>query len=310
MKNIIFYFESDWAFGSIHYELFKYLWAEGFNCHLLPWNRSYTIEEIKEIDRCVDFWVSNPHGYRSLTKVYNVINPDKCIVISHAVSDIHEMIDHCGIEEFDKCRKYGVVSQYLKNYGKNIGINRDQLVCQLGINFNTFKMEPNSELTTVGYAGIYNERLIGDEEEGYKTHITRLKRSYLVKEAAEQAGLKFVAASSYHNSFVTMPGFYKSVDCIMISSTNEGAGLPALEAGAAGKLVISTEVGHWVDKISPFGGITAPMNENEYLTSCVEILKYYKNHPDEYRARCYQIQDHAKTYDWKYCLESWVEILQ
>ena len=309
MKNVIFYFEPDWAFGTIHYELFKHLWAEGYNCQLLPWNRAYTVEELRELDQQTDLWVSNPHGYRHLVHVFKSVAPDRCVMVSHAASDIHELIDHHGLAEFNNCKKYGVVSEFLKTYGQGVGVTRTPMICPIGINYHTFKAEPNAGLTSIGYAGKYNERLIGNEEEGYHTHITRLKRSYLVREVAERVGLRFVVANHYHNSFVTMPGFYKSVDCIMVSSTNEGAGLPVLEAGAAGKLVISTEVGHWHDRVAPLGGITAPMDENEYIDSCVEILTYYKNRPEEYRARCYQIQEHAKEYDWSNYLGNWIELL-
>jgi glycosyltransferase involved in cell wall biosynthesis len=131
-----------------------------------------------------------------------------------------------------------------------------------------------------------------------------------IKKAAEKAGLEFVVAQHYHNSFVTMGGFYKAVDCVIMASTEEGAGLPVLEAGAAGKLVIGTPVGHWPQRVGDKGGIEVPIPEEEFVRSCVEILTYYKNHPAEYRNRCLQIQEHAKTYDWIHYLQPWITLLQ
>lgn len=311
MKNIVFFVEPDWAFGSVHYELFKYLWQYGYNCQLLAWNRSYTYEELIELDNHIDLWVSTPHGYRFLSGIYD-IRPDRCVVIAHAVIDINELIHHNGIEEFYKVRKFGVVSKFLKQYSLDIGINRIPDICPVAINYNTYWNEPSLELKTVGFAGSYHEReefteeLITDKlsQPKYK------KRGYLVKECAERAGLEFKIAQRYHNSFVTMGGFYKAVDCVIMSSSEEGAGMPVLEAGAAGKLVIGTPVGHWNQLVGENGGIEVPIPEEEFVEKTVEILTYYKNNPAEYRNRCKQIQEHAKTYDWSNVINAWVNILQ
>jgi hypothetical protein len=54
MKKIIFYVEPNWAFGSIHSELAKYLWSSGFDCKILPWNQSYTWAEMQELNDVCD----------------------------------------------------------------------------------------------------------------------------------------------------------------------------------------------------------------------------------------------------------------
>ena len=311
MKNITFFIEPDWAFGSIHYELSKYLWAEGFNCNLLPWNRSYTYDELQELNKHNDLWVTTHHGYRFLKGSYN-IDPQKCVVIAHAKLDIEELIQHNGIEEFTEFRRYGVVSDFLRQYSASLGIDRVPEICPLGINYHTFKNKPNSSLRTIGYAGAYQERdaLQDHPPDSWLVQLKHLKRGYLVKECAEKAGLEFKVAQHYHNSFVTMSGFYNSVDCIITPSMNEGAGLPVLESGAAGKLVIGTPVGHWRELVGSKGGIEVPFPENEFIEKTVEILTYYKNNPTEYYNRCLQIQEHAKTYDWSNVIQSWVNIIQ
>jgi glycosyltransferase involved in cell wall biosynthesis len=106
-----------------------------------------------------------------------------------------------------------------------------------------------------------------------------------------------------------MPGFYKKVDAIVAASTEEGAGLPVMEGGAAGKLVISTAVGHWNQRIGNAGGYAVPVDEEAFLEKTVEILSYYKDNPDKYRQRCLEIQNHAQSYDWKYVIDKWVSIL-
>lgn len=312
MKKVVFFFEPDWAFGSVHYELFKYLWPEGYNCHLLAWNKPYTVEELQELDRHVDFWVTTPHGYRYLEYVYCAIPAERVVVIAHAPLDLEELAHHHGLKDFDRFRGYGVVSEYLKDYSIKMGITRQPIVCPVAINYHTYYNTPSLELRRVGYAGTFHER----EEFSEADINSKLaqpkfkKRGYLVRDVAVKAGLEFLVAQHYHNSFVTMGGFYKNVDCVIMASTEEGAGLPVLEAGAAGKLVIGTPVGHWPQRVGDKGGIVVPIPEKEFVEQCVEILMYYKNHPAEYRNRCLQIQEHAKTYDWSHYLQPWINVLQ
>jgi glycosyltransferase involved in cell wall biosynthesis len=100
-----------------------------------------------------------------------------------------------------------------------------------------------------------------------------------------------------------MKGFYKNVDAILNVSTTEGAGLPVLEASAAGKLVFSTEVGHWNDRCI---GVTLPMGKDELVKKAViELVKY--RDPLLYRNTCLEIQEHARSYDWAFVINDWIE---
>lgn len=302
MKKVVFFFESEWAFGSIHYELFKHLFAQGYNCHLLSWDRQCTKEEILELDGHIDFWVSCTQGYRHLAYGLGVVKPERVVIIAHSIMDINEFVHQFGYDDFYRFLNYGAVSEYVRNHSINAGITRVPLVCPLGINYHTFYTEPSKELKTIGYAGSMNGMHFGLGRD--------IKRGYLVEEVARRTGLEFRIAQTYHRSFITMSGFYKNVDCIIMASTEEGAGLPVLEAGAAGKLVLGTPVGHWPVRIAGKGGITLPLPEEEFLNKCVETLTYYKNNPLEYRNRCLQIQEHAKSYDWSNYIEAWLEVLK
>jgi len=312
MKKVAFFFEPDWAFGSVHYELFKYLWNEDYNCHLLAWNKAYTVDELQELDKHIDFWVTTPHGYRYLEYVYCAIKAERVVVIAHAPLDLQELVHHHGMDDFPRFRNYGVVSEYLKQYSKDMGIERVPIVCPVAINYHTYFSEPSRELKVVGYAGTFHEKeeFTQEQIDSNLAQPKYKKRAWLVREAAHKAGLEFKVAQYYHNSFVTMGGFYKAVDCIIMSSSEEGAGLPVLEAGAAGKLVIGTPVGHWPQRVGDKGGIQMPIPEEQFVQECVEVLMYYKNHPAEYRNRCAQIQEHAKTYDWSNYLQPWLDVLQ
>jgi glycosyltransferase involved in cell wall biosynthesis len=311
MKRVVFYFEPNWAFGTVHYELFKYLWGYGFNCHLLPWNQSYTREEMLELNETTDIFVTTPHGWRFLGYDYNTVVPEKCVIISHAKLDMTELIHYHGYDDFNKFKRYACVSQWLVDLSAELGIPRPAELTPVAINFNTFYSPPNDSLRVVGYTGSFhqkqefNQEMVGSQLAQPKYH----KRGWLVKEAVERAGLEFKVAQPYHHSFITMPGFYKKIDAIVAASTEEGAGLPVMEGGAAGKLVISTAVGHWNTRIGDAGGFAVPIDEEGFLEKTVEILSYYKNNPEKYRQRCLEIQHHAQSYDWKYVIDKWVNIL-
>jgi glycosyltransferase involved in cell wall biosynthesis len=311
MKKIIFYVEPNWAFGSIHSELAKYLWSSGFDCKILPWNQSYTWAEMQELNDVCDLFVTTPHGWRFLGHNYKVIPAEKCAVIAHARLDIAELIHYHGVDEFARFYRYGVVSSWLHDLSGSMGVARRPDILPLGINYNSFYQTPSSQLKKVGYAGAYvGEKEFGQEDiDSYLSLPKYHKRAWLVERACHQAGLEFVVAQNYHNSYVTMPGFYKSVDAVVVASTEEGAGLPVMEAGAAGRLVISTPVGHWPQRIGAQGGHEVSMLTEEFLSQTCSILQHYKAHPGEYHNKCLSIQQHAASYDWKNVIEIWQNFL-
>lgn len=290
--------EPTWAFGTIHYELCKYLWGYGFNCQLLPWNQSYSLDEMQELIDTTDLFVTTPHGWRLLGYSYKIVDPRQCVIISHSKLDMVELIEMHGSDDFYKFYKYGAVSEWLSQVSTELGITRPATVTPLGINTNSFYNKPNDSLRVVGCMNL-----------GHVGVHQNIKRPWLLETATQRAGLNIKAAASYHHSFVSMPGFYKNVDAILVASTEEGAGLPVLEAGASGKLVISTPVGHWNNRVGEQGGHSVPIPENEFIEKTVELLSYYKANPEQYRRRCLEIQHHAQSYDWKYVIDKWIEIL-
>jgi glycosyltransferase involved in cell wall biosynthesis len=296
--KVIFFIEPDWVYGRIHYDLMKYLWEKNIDCHLLPWNRSYSLDEFKEIDKVTDLFLTTPHGWRFLGHEYGA-NPEKTVIVSHSKLDYTDLIEHFGYEDFSTFRKFSCVSPWLIDIAKQLNIERIPELLPVGINYNAFSSSISNELRVVGFAGAFKENT---------TH-GAIKRGWLVKQAAENASLKFSVAQGYHNSFVTMPGFYPSVDCIICASTEEGAGFPVLEGGAAGRLIISTRVGHWDTKLTDKGADFVDIEEKAFVEQTTELLLKYKNDSQQYRQRCEQIQGHAKTYDWNFVIDQWSEFL-
>jgi glycosyltransferase involved in cell wall biosynthesis len=297
IKKIVFFTEPEWAFGIIHYELIKYLFQYRINATVLNWFTSYTTAEIQELSRSIDYFVSTPHGIGILIDQHG-IQPEKCVVVAHAALDLQHF-SWFTADNQARVHNYGVVSDWLAKQSRALGISRPPAVALIGINYHAFYTKPGLELRTVGYAGAINP-------DNIHRHI---KRPWLVEQATAQAGLEFRAAHAYHHSWVTMPGFYQAVDAVVVASTEEGAGLPALEASAAGRLVISTPVGIWLAKAGT-SGHTVPIEESRFVSETVSLLNFYRDDPTAYRLKCESTQAHAECYDWSRVIGTWVELLE
>lgn len=293
-RRIAFYFEPEWAFGSVHYELCKYLWAYDMDCQLIPWNRAYDRQEFKDYVSTVDLIVTCPVSVGVLLDFGVPIS--KIVLIAHHINDI-QRFEHHKID-LDACAGYAGTTRRIVEFSKASGIARAPSLAHIGINTNTFYQPAAESLTRVGYAGSWG-----------RGHPIENKRPYLVVRAAQQAGLDFHAAVWRQNSFTTMPGWYGSVDAVMVASREEGAALPALEAAAAGRLVLTSPVGSWPDRIGSAGGVVLPLEDEEYVAAGTAHLLFYKNNPEAYQQKCQQIQEHAQSYDWSKVIHEWVELL-
>lgn len=294
-KRVVFYTEDEWAFGSIHRELTKYMFKKGINADVLSWHKKYTVEEMQELAANTDYFLTSPYGANLLHTLFNV-PLSKCIAVAHAQMDLVHLIEY-GESFVDLLYNFGVVSDWLLEKSQELNIKRTPQVVPVGINYDAYYSKPSTELKTVGFAGAVD-------------NVHRdIKRYWLAEQATANAGLDFKIAQSYHNSFVTMHGFYKTVDALIVSSTEEGAGLPALEASAAGKLVISTPVGIWKDRAKD-SGHTVPIDEQEFVEETTTLLNFYRDNPEAYQTKCQQTQEHARRYDWSNVIQHWVDLLK
>lgn len=293
--RVVMYTEPEWAFGSIHYELTKYLFEQGINATVLNWERRYTLEEIQELAANVDLFHSSTYGIELLTSQYG-ISPEQCVATAHSVWDLKYVLEY-GQHKLDSLHGYTVVSDWLVGQSQLKGITRIPAVTPVGINYHSFYAKPSPQLLTVGYAGA---------TQGVHTDI---KRFWLIEQAAKNAGLNYKVAHGYHGSYATMAGFYPTIDALVVASTEEGAGLPALEASAAGRLVISTPVGIWLHK-SGRSGHTVPIEAQQFVEETTELLEHYKNNTEAYKEKCLSTQAHAWCYDWSQVVDHWVRVFQ
>ncbi len=132
------------------------------------------------------------------------------------------------------------------------------------------------------------------------------KRGVLAEEATAAANLAFQPAGSFH--YLAMPHYYGQVDAVLVSSSREGFGLPAMEAAAAGRLVISTPVGGFPRQAELGAGLVAPVEPDAFKVFCTERLRHFARDPDDYVRTCDRIQRAARLLDWSCVIDEWIEL--
>jgi Methyltransferase domain len=299
--KILIYGYPAWSHGRVYYDLCKYLYRCGYIVDIINWQVSHA-SYMDQLISYYDFFISALDGMRTLLEVYRV-PAEKVIGLSHHEVDIQILIEQMGRGVFERLAGYGVVSYQLYDASTIFGVPRHPLVVQLGVDSDEFRMEIPERLATVGYAGSYTHKTPAGIE---------WKRGEIAEAAAREAGLEFKSAGWTGNqiSFHDMPEFYRSVDAILVSSVNEGAGLPFKEGAAAGRLVISTPVGDFPLWASQGLGIVAPIENHKYKKFVTETLLYYKDNPAAFSEICRKTQTAAQKLDWPNVIGDWVELIE
>lgn len=297
MKKIIFFTQNRWAFGSVHNGLCKELYKYGLLCNIFDWTREYTSDEINMLGETYDFIVTNPEFAGMLNFDFG-IDPNKIIAIAHAQWDILLAKHKYGLDFLSDIKKYAVISNTLKIKSKEFGCPLVPEIVKYGIHFDLFYNEPSKSLNNVGYAGIKKTYNFFNEE---------IKRGNLCDLAIKLAGLNLVNNNNYN--FLCMPSYYKRVDAVLMSSTEEGGGLPMMEAAAAGKLCVGTPVGYFEENSMAGGGLLVSINSGDFVLETCNILEFYKNHPQEYYKKCIDIQEYGRyNYDWSKVIDQWINL--
>ena len=300
MKKVLFFTQNRWAFGSIHQGLIKELYKNGVYANLIDYTIGYSQEEFKFLLDIYDYFVTNPETIPPLMS-YGV--PTKRIVaVAHAEWDIYVSardLVHNMTNWWD-LHSYGGISDKLVNMFNSLNPHskvKAQRVTN-GINFDAFYTKPSDSLKRVGFGG----KMVGCNFFGVD-----IKRGNLVQKVTEVAGLEFAPNGTYH--YLAMPGYYKAVDALIMASTEEAAGMPMLEAAAAGRLCIGTPVGYFKDNGLKGGGHIVNLNEENFIEETLDILQYYKYNNDAYKKKCLEIQEYAReNYDWSKVVDQWIKL--
>jgi glycosyltransferase involved in cell wall biosynthesis len=299
-RKLLIYGYTKWSHGRVNYDLCKHLHRRGYIVDILDWQVNHA-GYIGDILPYYDLFMTALDGVGMLTDVYGVPF-DRLIGLSHHEFDIRMLVEQKGVEIFDKFAAYGVVSEFLYAASLMRGVPRAPMVAPLGINYDEFYAEVPEHLETVGYASSMAVTTFGVE----------WKRGHLAEAAARDAGLAFKVAGSTGNqmSFHDMPDFYRGVDAVLTSSISEAAQLPAMEAAAAGRLVIGTPVGHFPLKAYKGGGILVPIEADKFKSATTKILDYYQSNPKMFMDKCRSIQEAARQFDWRYSIGDWVSLVE
>jgi glycosyltransferase involved in cell wall biosynthesis len=298
MKRAVFFINRMWAFGTIHYGLMQMLFQHGFDCEVMDWSVSYNAEEFNMIVENTDIFLTTTDGVASLLS-YNVPF-EKIYGVAHGQWDLLLANKILGRDFYDKLAGFGAVSNILKIKAKEFGISREPSVIPFGINTNRFYSKVSNKLEVVATAGAYESHNFFGEE---------IKRGRLTEQATHESVLLYKNNKRFH--YLSMPCFYRSVDCVVMSSTEEGAGLPMLEAAAAGRLTIGTPVGYYEENWQLSGGICVPIESDKFVIECKKYLTYFKDNPADYVKQCKCIQEYAMdNYNWTKFIDRWINFLQ
>jgi glycosyltransferase involved in cell wall biosynthesis len=298
MRRIAFFTYNEWAFGSIHKALIKELYKNGIDSNIIDWNISYSREEFNAFMDTYDVFVTVPGNAITALLSYGVPY-SSIIAIAHGRYDIQFGISEGN--DFNSFRAYGGVSSDLSYFSQQNGINKEFHVVRNGINFDEFYRPVAEELNVIGYSGVI-------EKDNPHSNIKDWKRGYLVQDIASKTDTKLLLPSK--RSHLAMSAYYKDIDCLMVSSTEqESCGLPLLEAAAAGRLPISTLTGINRDFDKPTG-IILPMEEERYLSGGINSINLLKENPHLFNQLCTNAQEFARMhYDWSIVLDDWITLL-
>jgi hypothetical protein len=218
----------------------------------------------------------------------------KIVSIAHQEKDISTAVTNHGVDNFDELKGYGVVNNSLVDVSRNLGIRKIPSVVKVGVDFDHFYLPVKDSLDVIGYAGEIKS-LMSDNSD--------FKRSYLIPQIIEQVKLPL----QHHQYFnhLCMAGYYTLIDGLIVSSNYETAGLPAIEAAAAGKLVISPAVGYFDGSY----GLLCRTPDQEFVEDAVAMIERFKD-PVLYKNVCLSSQQYVRDhYDWSVLVKDWINLV-
>lgn len=295
MIRVIFFFENEGAFGAVHNEISKHLLAFGISAQILDWRKRYTRQEILEHDRHIDFWVTNPGGANQGLLTYGIA-PNRIVLVVHGHMELDELNELTISRDF--LGKAGITKNLLKDALTRFNLRLDYLPVRISVE--TYRRStPISPMPKkIGYAS------------SRRRHSRDIKRFDLIEAALVGKDVELICADEYHNSWITNCSFYSQVDIVVVSSTTEGIGMPLLEAGAAGCLVLTTQVGCFEELVTNMGADLLPMQEELFKKSLSDSIDFYQSNPELFQKRVHEIEQYSQSYDWSLVVHIWRDVFE
>jgi glycosyltransferase involved in cell wall biosynthesis len=281
-----------WSIHSVYDGLTKELYKHQIDTSIINIDNHRTLFEWRQLISHYDYFMA-PSGPEFL-KVYKKANiPDKqLILIAHAPWEISNMVEKYGPTTFDTYAGIFCVSNRIKKLSESLGVTANVKVVQNGVIFERYCCEPSKKLTRIGYGYPINN------PHGWK-------RSYITKmlDFTIQTPPSFLP-------FTIMREFYKNIDASLLFSTiTEACGLINLEAAAAGRLIMSTDVGILED-YPDAPAVRLRMRDKDMVEDIYKSIEYYKNNDDKFHRKCVATQEFAREYySWDHAVKSWLTAL-
>ena len=292
MKSVLFYTQNRWAFGQIHHALIKRLWEHGIYAHLLDWTQHYSDTEFELLNEKFETFMTTPEAVGSL--VHRGIPISKIICVAHHEKDIVAAVKDVGAEFVSGVKRFGVMTPDLVGVARQNGIVRPINEVRYGLDFDHYFAPIANELKTVGYAG---------EIASHMSDGSDFKRSHLIPMVIARVPLALRQHEFYNH--LCMAGYYTKIDALLVSSSYETAGLPAMEAATAGRLVVGTPVGYFDGS----SGILCRLDADGFVADAARALEEHMD-PRKYREQCERAQQYARDhYDWRHVIDKWLELL-
>ncbi|MER9197302.1 hypothetical protein NKJ52_24360 [Mesorhizobium australicum] len=302
-KKIAFFGPTQWSNGRVYYDLCKILYKKNYIADVIDYRKMHG-SYIHELVEFYDLVVAGLDTIHILRDIYGV-SPKKILGLSHWTFDIQEIIDRCGRDIFGELAGYGVVGPTLLWDSLTLGVPIIPKIVSLGMDYAEFEGQIPEKLLTVGCASSLSAK---------NKFGVEIKRGQLAKDCADGAGLKFKPAGFWtggNTPIHEMPKYYQSVDAVLVCSLIEAGGpMPATEAAAAGRLVISTPVGVFPLRAYDGLGIIAPIDAEKYVRFTTDVLRYYANNPKEFVEKCAKGKEAARMFDWRFTVDSWIELFE
>lgn len=222
------------------------------------------------------------------------VSRSKILLVAHAECDLIQLVRREGTD-WSTYAGFGAVSDTLACSALTLGITRVPTVLRQGIPCTDYETEIPYRLGAIGYGAIMSR----NNEYGVE-----IKRGWMAAEVARRLGLTFKPAVGLTRE--EMPGYYQSIDAVLMTSLQEGGAMPPYEAAASGRLVIGTPVGDFPRLALEGLGVLAPLGEDAFIEFAVATLGHFVRNPEEFQLRCAATRSAARRQrDWPVVVEDW-----
>lgn len=308
MRRILFFIDSEWAFGNIHNSLRKCLYPE-YDCDVLCWSKSYTAETFKYLNDKYDLFWSTPAGAFALHQRYGVPN-EKLVGLAHHDFDISSPVEQSRAnnnnyigspKQFADIRGFAVVGKKLLTTSLAYGISRLPAVLPMGVHTRDYVRPMSPDIKRIGYFG---------RAERFDHRDFDSKRGKLAIEVAKLTGLELFAPQFTQDvHYLATSQMYRDIDLLMFCSLQEGQPCTAYEALAAGVPVLGTAAGVFDELAQYGGGGVLPYDEREFVAQAVEVIEALKADHSLYAKMHAAALSTSRMFDWAVLKPVWLEYL-